>query len=265
MVRGKQSIAGVLAVATMTSFEMHRVIIPAVLLLLIILTGCRGMESEREPIEVNLNMDFQERFDPQEANPFFADNRSMRPPVPGTVARGLLREDTPIYMGRTSGGGYLQDMPVPITRALLERGQDRYGIYCTVCHGAAGDAQGIIMVGTSTLTGGGYGFTPAPSFHDDRLRQVEDGYLYDTITNGIRNMPAYGPQIPVLDRWAIVAYVRALQRSQNATAEDVPADVRPGVRVSAAAPAAGAGADTSAGSTQDTTGETVQDTTAITP
>lgn len=265
MVRGKQSIAEVLAAATMTSFDMHRVFVPVILLLLFFLTGCRGMESKRTPIEVNPNMDFQLRFDPQEANPFFADNRSMRLPVPGTVARGLLREDTPFYMGRASNGSYLQDMPVPITRALLERGQDRYGIFCSVCHGPAGDAQGIIMVGTSTLTGGGYGMTPAPTFHDDRLRQVEDGYLFDVITNGIRNMPAYGPQIPVLDRWAIVAYVRALQRSQHATVEDVPADVRPNIRASAEATALSPAADTSAGAAQDTTGASAADTSAATP
>jgi mono/diheme cytochrome c family protein len=188
----------------------------------VLLAGCRGMISEKPPVHPNLNMDFQEKFEPQEANPFFADGRAMRPPVPGTVARGLLKEDTPFYLGRTAGGEYIEEMPVPMTRELLLRGRERYNIFCTVCHGGAGDGQGIIMTGQSSTTGQGYGYTPAPSYHIDRLRQVSDGYMYDVIANGVRNMPGYAQQISVLDRWAIVAYVRALQLSQNAGEGDVP-------------------------------------------
>jgi len=163
-------------------------------------------------------MDFQEKFEAQELNPFFADRRAMRPPVPGTVARGLLKEDTPFYFGRTAEGAYVARVPVAVTAELVMRGRERYNIYCAVCHGAAGDGQGIIMRGN-------YGYTPAPSFHEDRLRTVEDGYIFEVITNGVRNMPAYAHQIPVADRWAIVAYVRALQRSQQATAADLPVEV----------------------------------------
>ncbi len=200
---------------------MHRLIILVVILAAG--AGCRGSIQGDEPIHLNLNMDFQQRFDPQEPNPFFEDNRSMRPPVAGTVARGLLREDVRFYVGRESNGAYVAEMPVPVTRDLLERGQERYDIFCAVCHGQAGDGQGIIMTGTSNVTGRGYGYTPVPSYHIDRLRQVEDGYMYDVIANGVRNMPPYAKQIPVADRWAIVSYVRALQRSQNATVQDVPA------------------------------------------
>lgn len=184
----------------------------------LVLSGCRGMVSEAPPIHPNLNMDFQEKFDPQEANPFFADGRAMRVPVAGTVARGFLREDVGLYAGRTQAGGYLAEMPVPVTRELLLRGRERYDIFCAVCHGQSGNGQGIV-------TTGGYGYTPAPTYHDARLRDTEDGYLYDVITNGVRSMPGYAQQIPVGDRWAIVAYIRALQRSQNAERGDLPADV----------------------------------------
>jgi mono/diheme cytochrome c family protein len=106
---------------------------------------------------------------------------------------------------------------------VLARGQERYNIFCTVCHGYSGDGQGIIMVGNA---GQGYGYTPAPSYHTDGLRARADGYLYDAIANGVRSMPSYGHSISVPDRWAIVAYIRALQRAQNAGAEDVPAQIR---------------------------------------
>ena len=190
-----------------------------------LLASCRGATHEHTPIHPNLNMDYQERFDPQEANPFFADGRSMRPPVPGTVARGFLREDTRFHEGRNADGIYVEAMPIPLTIELLEHGQTRYDIFCTPCHGAAGDGEGII-------TTGGFGYTPATTYHSDRLREVTDGYLYDVIANGVRTMPAYAHQIPVADRWAIVAYIRALQRSQNASESDVPAvlldDIRRG-------------------------------------
>ena len=193
--------------------------IKLILLAALVLGGCRGMDSDEPPIHLNLNMDFQERFDPQEANPFFADNRSMRPPVPGTVARGMLREDVAFYEGRTDDGSFVDEMPLPTTRELLMRGQSRYNIFCAPCHGGAGDGEGII-------TAGGYGYTPAPTYHSDRLREVADGFLYDAIASGVRTMPAYGHQVPPADRWAIVAYIRALQRSQYASPEDVPAGIR---------------------------------------
>lgn len=197
---------------------MSRKTFIAAFLAVLALAGCRGMESSEPPIHPNLNMDFQERFDPQEPNPFFEDGMAMRTPVPGTVARGMLREDTRFYEGRTEQGELVERMPVPVTRELLERGQERYNIYCAVCHGRTGDGEGIIMTGD-------YGYTQAPTYHSDRLREVSDGYLYDVITNGIRTMPGYAHQVPVADRWAIVAYMRALQRSQYAPEEDLPSSV----------------------------------------
>lgn len=208
----------------------------ALLLALVLLSGCRGMDSDREPIHLNLNMDYQPRYYPMGASSFFEDGRMMRPPVPGTVARGLLREDADFYSGRTEAGGFVTENPIPLSMDVIERGQERYNIYCSVCHSPSGDGRGIIMTGQ-------YGYTPAPSFHDDRLRDVEDGYLYDVLTNGIRNMPGYGTQIAVADRWAIVAYMRALQRSQDAALSDVPEDQRGGIQVGEAPPEEPVGPD----------------------
>ena len=182
----------------------------------LLLGGCRGSLKEDPPIHINPNMDAMERFEAQEANPFFEDGRAMRPTVPGTVARGMLREDVAFHTGRNADGGYVQVMPVEYTVEFANRGRERYDIYCSVCHGVAGDGQGIVMTG-------GYGFVPI-GFHNDRLRTIEDGYLYEVISQGVRTMPAYAQQIPIADRWAIVAYVRALQRSQNADRDDIPAD-----------------------------------------
>jgi len=194
---------------------MKKISFTGVVLAALLFVGCRGTISDQTPIHINPNMDFQEKFKPQGANPFFADGRAMRLPVPGTVARGFLREDARFYLGREESGAFVATMPVPATRDLLTRGQDRYNIYCAVCHGNAGDGQGIIMTGN-------YGYVPAPTYHSDQLRNQPDGYLYNVVTNGVRTMPGYGPQIAVADRWAITAYIRALQRSQYAPEADVP-------------------------------------------
>ena len=195
------------------------------------LSGCRGMKSEKPPIHPNLNMDFNERLQEQAANPFFADNAAMRQPVAGTVARGYLRtvENAPFYYGRSADGGYVQTIPVAMTDDFLARGEKMYNIYCTPCHGIAGDGAGIIMRGKG---GQGYGYAPAPSYHTERLRQIEDGYLYDVITNGVRNMASYAHQVNPSDRWAIVSYVRALQLSQAADETDVPTAERDRLRTS---------------------------------
>lgn len=179
--------------------------------------GCRGKVSSKPPVHPVLNMDFQKKFEAQEANAFFADDRAMRPLVPGTIARGFLREDAALNLGKTESGALVKKIPIPVTDELMARGQNRFDIFCTPCHGYAGDGKGIISTGN-------YGMVPAPTYHDDRLRNIEDGHFFDVITNGIRTMPSYGYQIAPEDRWAIVAYIRALQRSQNASAQDVPAD-----------------------------------------
>ncbi|MFB6280193.1 MAG: cytochrome c [Salinibacter sp.] len=194
---------------------MRRSFFTGLVLVALLLAGCRGTRSDNPPFHMNLDMDFQQKFGPQEANPFFEDNAAMRTPVPGTVPRGELRNNSVLYEGRTEAGDYVEEVPIAVNRAVLERGKDRYEVHCSVCHGKTGDGNGVIMRGD-------YGYTPASSYHIDRLRDAPDGYLYDVIANGVRNMPAYGQKVPVKDRWAIVAYIRALQRSQNATPDDLP-------------------------------------------
>jgi mono/diheme cytochrome c family protein len=201
---------------------MRTLLTTGLILSVLLLAGCRGTTSERRPIHPNPNMDWQPKFQAQERNTFFADEAAMRKPVSGTVARGLLKEDPIFYTGRTEDGDYVERSPIEINREVLERGRERYEIFCSVCHGKAGKGEGIIMVGGPQ--GQGYGYTPAPSYHVDRLRDISDGYMYDVIANGIRNMPGYAQQIPVRDRWAITAYIRALQLSQNASREDLTAE-----------------------------------------
>lgn len=191
-----------------------KLVLLAALALPLVLASCRGQISQQEPIHPNLNMDQQNRFEAQEQNPFFDDNRSMRMPVEGTVARGNLRADKAYYQGINPDSSFVGETPVELTRELLNRGQNRYNIYCTPCHGITGEGNGIIMEGQ-------YGFVPAPSFHMDRIRNLPDGQLYSVIANGIRTMPAYGHQVKVQDRWAIVSYIRALQRSQNVSEEEM--------------------------------------------
>jgi cytochrome c5 len=179
--------------------------------------GCiRGNPTEKPPIHVNPDMDDQPRYDAQEASPFFADGSAMRMPVPGTVARGDLKLDRVYYEGKNSNGEPVKESPVLFSKKVLERGRERYDIYCAACHSRVGDGQGTVVQ---------RGYIPAPSFHQDYVREYADGHIYDVINNGIRNMPAYGHQIPVDDRWAIVGYMRALQKSQNASKDDVPEEI----------------------------------------
>lgn len=133
-----------------------------------------------------------------------------------TVARGQLRDDTVLYTGKV-GDEYTKEFPFEVTEELLRRGQERYNISCVPCHGATGDGDGMIVK---------RGFKPPPPYHEQRLREVEVGYLYDVITNGYGAMNSYADQVAPRDRWAIVAYIRALQLSQNASIEDVPATER---------------------------------------
>jgi hypothetical protein len=161
-----------------------------------------------------LDMQVQPRVNPLAKSDFFPDQRSARPPVEGTVARGQLHEDAYFYTGKigNSPGDYL---PFPVTREVLDRGRERYNIFCAPCHSRVGDGNGFVP-------SRGFARTP-PSFHIPRLQKAPAGYFYDVITEGFGTMPDYASQIPARDRWNIVAYVRALQLSQNATMADVPA------------------------------------------
>ena len=195
---------------------------------LALVARARTTTSTRPRINLVPDMDNQPKFRAQQANPMFADGRAMRPPVAGTVARGELREDAATYAGKTAAGEWVSAIPVAVTARLMKRGQERYDVFCTPCHGFAGNGDGIVAKRADRLQEGTW--TPPSSLHTDLVRSRPDGQLFNTITNGVRTMPAYGSQIPVADRWAIVAYVRALQRSQNASVADVPAELRQQLR-----------------------------------
>jgi mono/diheme cytochrome c family protein len=160
-----------------------------------------------------IDMQVQPRQNPLSRSDFFADQRSARPPVEGTVARGQLREDAYFYTGKigSSPGDY---MPFKVTKEVLERGRSRYNIFCAPCHSRLGDGNGFVP-------SRGFSRLP-PSYHIPRLQKAPLGYFYDVMTNGFGIMPDYASQISPQDRWNIVAYIRALQLSQNATAQDVP-------------------------------------------
>ncbi len=182
------------------------------LVVALIVAGCQGMPSEKPPRHVNPNMDWQEKFKAQQENPFFEDNRADRKPVAGTVSRGALMTDVNYYEGINENGTHVAKIPVELSRELIARGQERYNIFCSMCHGGTGAGNGIIT---------NYGIVPPPSFYDERIVNMPDGEIYSAIYNGVRTMASYRHQIPVEDRWAIVAYIRTLQRSQNANQQDL--------------------------------------------
>ena len=157
------------------------------------------------------DMHDQPKYKPIRPSPFFADGRTSRPLVDGTVARGHLELDTARTTGK-SGATYVAN-PLPRSEATFQRGRERYDIYCSPCHDRVGTGNGMIVE---------RGYKQPPSFHQDRLRAVADGYFFEAMTQGFGVMPSYAAQIPVDDRWAIAAWVRVLQRSQNATLADVP-------------------------------------------
>jgi mono/diheme cytochrome c family protein len=174
---------------------------PLGLVAVLALVGCRQ------------DMHDQPRFKPLAKSDFYADLRSARAPVEGTVARGQLHEDTYFYTGKMGNnpGDYL---PFSVNDAVLARGRERFNIYCSPCHSQLGDGDGVIVQ---------RGYRHPPSYHTDRLRNAPLGYFFDVMTNGFGAMPDYAAQISARDRWNIVAYIRALQLSQDASAADVPA------------------------------------------
>ena len=162
--------------------------------------GCIQQDMARQP-----------KNKPLSPSTFFEDGRSERAPVENTVARGSLADDE-LYVPKDSNA-----FPLPLTPELMTRGQERYKIFCTPCHGLQGDGNGMIAM---------RGMKHPPSYHQDRLRQVPNGYLFDVITNGFGGMLGYSAQIPPKDRWAIVAYLRALQLSRNAPVSELPKALR---------------------------------------
>ena len=179
---------------------------PSVLLVLALLAaGCRQ------------DMHDQPKYKPLRESDFFADKRASRPLVAGTVARGSLREDALLYTGKLESGMPTDQLPVPVTPELLDRGRVQFQTYCTPCHGRTGAGDGMVVQ---------RGFKRPSSYHVNRLRMMPVGYLYDVITNGFGAMSDYSAQVTVKDRWAIAAYVRVLQLSQYAPVGVVPASAR---------------------------------------
>ena len=199
--------------------------------------GCRGEVSTDTPITPLRNMHFQQRYNSQARSAFFADHRTMRNPPEGSVARfpgganvqyadftvgrDMDFDDDAVTLGHEPDSPtYVLTVPERVPRegggpeALVRRGQQRYGIYCTPCHGGVGDGRGLVYLRSQGPDGPRYQYPQPANLHDERIRHVPDGQLYATISNGVRNMPGYAAQIPVADRWAIVSYVRALQLSQ---------------------------------------------------
>jgi mono/diheme cytochrome c family protein len=168
----------------------------------LVLAGCQKMA-------------VQPTYRPFRPSDFFADGTSARP-IPGdTVARGHLADDTLLFTGKDSSGQDTTEFPYVITRDVLQRGRDRYAIFCVPCHGPTGEGDGIVVQ---------RGFNAPPSYNTDRLRQAPVGHFFDVISNGYGAMPPYADQVPVDDRWAIIAYIRALQLSQYAPVADLPPD-----------------------------------------
>jgi mono/diheme cytochrome c family protein len=185
----------------------------------------RFSKSSSPRIHLIQDMDSQPKYKAQRENPFFADNRAQREPLVGTVAVGEARNDDHLYRGKI-GGAWARTFPPSVrpTPQTMARGQERYGVYCAPCHGEAGEGNGMVSVRAEALAQGGW--IPPTNVTQEHLRYQPVGELYNSITNGVRNMPAYGAQIGVQDRWAIVMYLRALQRSRAGTLQDVPENMR---------------------------------------
>ena len=182
------------------------------------LSGCvRGCTSSQPPIHLNPSMDDQPKARAQSSSTFFFDGASMRQPVPGTVPIGGLKEDAAFFTGKGADGQFVAKIPVTVDGALLERGRQRYSIYCQPCHDARGDGKGILFQ---------RGNVPTASFHQDTILKYPDGQIFDVITNGKGLMAGYRWPIPPADRWAIVAYVRELERKRSASATGAPADTK---------------------------------------
>ena len=219
---------------------MPRLIVFSVMILLmlalippVVAARTRASTSEKRPIHIIQDMDIQARFETQTLNPLFADQRSMRPEVVGTVARGETLLDTHLENGVVDGDwAVTMPMAIELDIDFLERGQGRFNIYCAPCHGWNGMGNGPINARATALMDyadgppDGTSWVQARNLHDPGWSEQPIGQIYNTITNGKNSMAGYGSQVSLNDRWAIAVYVKALQRSQNATLQDVPPDQR---------------------------------------
>ncbi|MFW6347429.1 MAG: cytochrome c [Cyclonatronaceae bacterium] len=170
------------------------------LMLAMLLSACRGQPTERTQIQPQQNMYWQQKFKAFEPNDFFEDRRAMRVPVENTVARGNLKDDEIVEAGIYEDGSYVEQIPIPVTEELLELGKTQYNISCTPCHGDAGYGNGLVI---------DYGYVPPQSYHDEYMLEMPDGQIYSRMVDKVE------------ERWAIVAYIRAMQISQGATEDEI--------------------------------------------
>lgn len=185
-----------------------------------ILTGCAGQTSRNSPIVIFPDMDRQGKYKPQTESPLFSDRRSSRPPVEGTVAVGMLKEDDVFYTG-IANNQWIGKNPLNIDMNLLQTGQRRFNTYCSPCHDRTGQGRGLVGVRAIWIP---------TNLHEDRVKAFNDGEIFHIISTGRRSMPPYRFQITAADRWAIVAYVRALQRTSGSSVDDVPQELRADLR-----------------------------------
>ena len=185
---------------TKSLFAARCSLFAAVAISLVAIAGCRQ------------DMHNQPKYRPLRASDFFPNGSSARPAVEGTIARGTLQTDAAFFTGK-NGALFVNELPFPVTKEVLDRGQERFNIYCSPCHDRTGNGNGLVVQ---------RGYPKPPTFHIERLRNIEAGYFFDVITNGFGRMPDYKAQVTPRDRWNIVAYIRALQLSQHATTADVP-------------------------------------------
>jgi len=170
------------------------------------LVACgRGNYSDKPPIHLNPNMDSQGKYKAQSSSNFFVDGASMRTPVEGTVARGELRADDAYYHGKDAAGEFVTSAPMDFTAEMLMRGEERYDIYCSACHGKDADGKGKILFYKYPI--------PPANFYDERIKKLSDGHMFNAITAGWLNMPSFKAQVSVEDRWAIIGYIRSLQKN----------------------------------------------------
>ena len=184
--------------------------------LVVLIAGPRGGLSRKPPIQIFPDMKKQMKLLPQKDDSFFADGRGSRLPVPGTIPRGAPYQDWPVNTGRVTGlTNFVENIPVPVTEQLMARGRQRFEINCLPCHGPQADGNGITKK---------YAMAVVANLHDKRIVEMPDGEIFNTITYGKGLMSPYGPNVVPVDRWAVIAYLRALQRAQLGVMEDVPAE-----------------------------------------
>jgi mono/diheme cytochrome c family protein len=189
----------------------------------LLIARSRLVKSPTPRLDIFSDMDFQPKYKTQAASGFFADGRTMRPPVPGAVRWGAWETDERLDRGKVDGQ-FIKAFPMPPSRAMMDRGQQRFNIYCTPCHGWTGEGDGMTAQRATQRRDATW--VPPVSLTSKLVREEQVGEIFQTISNGIRKMPSYAAQITPQDRWAIILYIRALQRSQNATIHDVPEDKR---------------------------------------